>query len=384
MPLDPLTAYLITTAFTLLNGAVLGFMHPALPKDLQPSAADWRTATLLFAGSGILFVAHGASKQDWLLPFANGCLLIGMALYHRSLRRYVGRVDRLLVFVPAMVGLVLLTYFTLIRPSLAPRIVIASVFGIGYVVAGIYVLSIYRRIHHSISSAVLIGLMVAAVLLFLARGTYFTLIDTSITAITQTGNLVNAFTPILIAMMPIVGTTAFGLLCFERIRRDLHVAATTDALTGLPNRRMITDRANEMFEHAKLKLSAFSMGVIDVDHFKQINDRYGHEIGDRVLTHIAQALARVTREGSVVGRQGGEEFVVLFDAVDRDEALKAVERLRAEIASKPFVQDGNNIDVTVSIGLATRQDDDANVEDVLRRADRALYRAKDEGRNCVR
>jgi diguanylate cyclase (GGDEF)-like protein len=147
---------------------------------------------------------------------------------------------------------------------------------------------------------------------------------------------------------------------------------------------MITERANEMFEQAKLKFGTFSMGVIDVDHFKQINDRYGHEIGDRVLTHIAQALARVTREGSVVGRQGGEEFIVLFDAVDHDEAFKAVERLRAEIASKPFVQDGSNIDVTVSIGLATRQDDDASVEDVLRRADRALYRAKAEGRNCVR
>jgi diguanylate cyclase (GGDEF)-like protein len=384
MTLDPLTAYLVTTVFTLLSGAVLGFMHPVLPKDVQPSAADWRVATLLFAGSSIVFVAHGASKQDWLLLVANGLLLVGMALYHRSLRRYVGRVDRMVVFAPVIVGFALLIYFTLIQPSLGSRIVIASVFGIGYVVAGIYVLWLYRRIHHSISSAVLIGLMAVAVLLFLARGVYFTLIDTSISAITQAGNLVNVVTPILISMLPIVGTTAFALLCFERIRRDLQVVATTDALTGLPNRRAITERANEMFEQAKLKLGTFSMGVIDIDHFKQINDRYGHEIGDRVLAHVAQSLAHLTREGSVVGRQGGEEFVVLFNAADSQEALKAVERLRAEIAGKPFVQDGNNIAVTVSIGLATRQDTDANVEDVLRRADRALYRAKAEGRNCVR
>ncbi|MGL5004608.1 MAG: GGDEF domain-containing protein, partial [Casimicrobium sp.] len=88
--------------------------------------------------------------------------------------------------------------------------------------------------------------------------------------------------------------------------------------------------------------------------------------------------------GSFVGRQGGEEFFVLFNAADHDEAFKAVERLRQEIADKPFVQDDHNIAITVSIGLATRQDGDANVEDVLRRADRALYRAKAEGRNCVR
>jgi diguanylate cyclase (GGDEF)-like protein len=384
MSLDPLTAYLVTTVFSLLNGAVLGFMHPALPKDLQPSAADWRIGTLLLAASTIVFLGYGASREDWLLPIANGCVLIGIALYLRSLRRYVGKSDRGWVFVPAAIGIASLIFFTMIQPSFAPRIVVSSLIVFAYIAASVHVLWQHRRSHHSISSAVLIGLMLIAAALLLARAAYFTVIDTTVTGVTQTGSIVNVVTPILIAAIPIIGTTAFALLCFERIRRDLHVAATTDALTGLPNRRTIAERANEMFEQAKLKLGAFSMAVIDVDHFKSINDRFGHDVGDRVLTHIARVLSSVTREHSMVGRQGGEEFVVLFNAADAHEAREAVERLRSEIAGKPLLHNDNSIEVTVSIGLATQKDDDANIDDLLRRADRALYRAKAEGRNCVR
>jgi diguanylate cyclase (GGDEF)-like protein len=384
MLLEPLTAYLVTTAYVLLNGAVLGFMHRVLPTDLQPSAADWRVGTLLFAGSTILFVGYGATKVEWVLPIANALLLCGMALYLRSLRRYHGRTDSWWLFAPIPFDVALLAYFTLVDPNLGLRVVISSLFGLGYMVASIVLLMKHRRDNRSASSVVLIVLMSVAAILLALRMFYYVFASSEVTAITQAGNLVNALSPILIASLPIAGTTAFALLCFERIRRDLHVVATTDALTGLPNRRTIAERANEMFAHSKLNRGTFSIGVIDVDHFKSVNDRYGHDVGDRVLTNVARVLSRNLREACVVGRQGGEEFVVLFDAADRQEAFAAVERLRAEIAHEQFLENGQRIDVTVSIGLATRESDDANTDDILRRADRALFRAKADGRNLVR
>jgi diguanylate cyclase (GGDEF)-like protein len=382
--LDAVTAFIIASCFALLNGAVLGFVHSSLTDDLKPSAVDWRRGTLLIALSGFVFAANGVSGELWLLPIANGLVFVGFALCWRSIRRYTGRRDRAAIFVPALIGFAALLWFTFASPNLPLRVAISTLINLFYCLSMAYALYVYRKRERSIASAFLIGLYIITSFLVVLRVVYYATIGSATTSITATGSIIAALTPLLISALPIAGTTAFALLCFERIRRDLHVAATTDALTGLLNRRTIGERANEMFAQAKLKLGAFSMGVIDVDHFKSINDRYGHEVGDRVLTHIAQALSHITREGSAVGRQGGEEFIVLFDAADREEALKAVERLRQEIAGKPFVQDGQSIDVTVSIGLATRQADDANVEDVLRRADRALYAAKAAGRNCVR
>ncbi len=383
MSLDPLTAYLVTTVFTLLNGAVLGFIHPALPKDLQPSSADWRVGTLLFAVSTMLFVAHGASQAAWLLPLANGALLFGVALYLRSGRRYVGRPDRVWVFLPALAGVAGLVFYTLVYPQFTSRVVISSFAVFAYVVANVYVLYNYRRAHHSISSAVLIGLMVVAALLLLARVIYFLRVD-NVVDITQTGNMVNVLTPILIAAIPVVGTTAFALLCFERIRSDLHRVATTDALTGLPNRRTIAERAMDAFEIARAEQRDFALAVIDIDHFKRINDSFGHDAGDHVLRRVSELLAQNVRGQHVVGRQGGEEFVALFIGADLHGAQAAAERLRSAIENNDIEIGGITYKVTLSIGVASMQPTDDDYDDVLRRADRALYRAKAEGRNCVR
>ncbi len=135
----------------------------------------------------------------------------------------------------------------------------------------------------------------------------------------------------------------------------------------------------------KVHFSSFSLLIIDIDHFKMINDTYGHLCGDVILKSIGKELQSKNnvRENDVVGRFGGEEFVVLLPETDYRYAYRVAERLREKIESMIFnYEENKNIKVTISIGIAESQIEDANREDVIKRADEALYLAKGSGRNC--
>jgi diguanylate cyclase (GGDEF)-like protein len=172
-------------------------------------------------------------------------------------------------------------------------------------------------------------------------------------------------------------------MCSERIRRQWERAASTDYLTGLANRRTLADAGAQRFAQARQQDRGFGLGVIDIDHFKSINDRYGHDVGDAALKHVAAKLELACREAELPARQGGEEFVVLFDDVAGDTALAAGERLRHAVAEAPFIAGELTLPVTVSIGVAVRLPEDREFDCVLRRADAALYAAKRGGRNRV-
>ena len=157
--------------------------------------------------------------------------------------------------------------------------------------------------------------------------------------------------------------------------------AATDALTGLANRRAVNDTLNRMVAHASRSVQPLAAIVIDLDHFKQVNDRYGHDVGDSVLASVGELLSSTIRESDFVGRLGGEEFIVLCPDTGRAGALTLAEKLRAAISRKELsiVDDP----ITASFGIAVMPDDAGTAELLLRRADRALYLAKDHGRNRV-
>lgn len=382
--MDASTAFIISTGFTLLNGAVLGFMHPVLTDDIKASASDWRIGTLLFAAACALFAGNGLSGVDWLLPIANAALFAGFALYWRSIRRYVRRSDHGWIFVPAAFGTLALTWFTLFSPNLPLRVLIASGVNTFYTLATASVLLRHLRSERSRAGGFLFALLTALTALVLLRVVYYATVGADARSITAAGSLVAALSPLMIAALPIVGTTAFALLCFERIRDDLHAAATTDALTELPNRRTISERAQALFSRSKARMQPFSVAVIDIDHFKRINDRYGHDAGDLVLQRIAKTLNDQVRGTQFVGRQGGEEFVALLEDADLNDARVAAERLRSAVEGATQTISGHTLKITVSVGIATNDRKDQTFDDILRRADRALYAAKDAGRNCVR
>ena len=160
--------------------------------------------------------------------------------------------------------------------------------------------------------------------------------------------------------------------------------AVVDALTGLNNRRYLESHLSALVEQAANRGKPLSFMILDIDHFKAVNDTYGHDAGDEVLKGVAQRVKRLIRAADLVCRLGGEEFVVVMPETPMEVAQKVAERLRMIVASEPFEIEagGTAIPVTISIGLSDRGHD-SEPDQLFRRADKALYRSKNAGRNRV-
>ncbi|GAM03020.1 sensor domain-containing diguanylate cyclase [Novosphingobium sp. MBES04] len=168
-----------------------------------------------------------------------------------------------------------------------------------------------------------------------------------------------------------------------RLRERLQAMALTDSLTGLSNRRNFEEELPLSLAKAEREAGVLSFLMLDIDHFKRINDGFGHEAGDAVLRAIGTALRQALREDTRIFRYGGEEFLVMLPGTDSAQAMERAEDLRARIASLEILHHGEPLGpVTVSIGLATTPDH-CPAAKLLRTADAALYRAKDLGRNRV-
>ncbi len=181
-------------------------------------------------------------------------------------------------------------------------------------------------------------------------------------------------------------------VCLENVTNSerLKHLGLTDPLTGVHNRRYFDQRLLEEVTRAQRQSFPLSCLFLDIDHFKQVNDRYGHQTGDCVLREVAWRIKGQLRSIDVLGRYGGEEFAVLLVQTDMDSALIIAERIRHSIAEQRFRGEGDETPVaTLSIGVATlsdcnrAQNAEALAQQLVARADQALYRAKQGGRNCV-
>ncbi len=160
--------------------------------------------------------------------------------------------------------------------------------------------------------------------------------------------------------------------------------AVTDALTGLYNRRGLFELGQREVERAHRFGRPLTAIMIDLDHFKRVNDRFGHYTGDQVLVEIARRCLELLRKVDLLGRYGGEEFAILLPETDVEVAVEIAERLRAEIAATTVGTDRTDIHVTISLGVAPLTDDIEDLAGLLDAADGAMYMAKQAGRNCVR
>jgi diguanylate cyclase (GGDEF)-like protein len=169
----------------------------------------------------------------------------------------------------------------------------------------------------------------------------------------------------------------------KKTEANLRDLAEHDPLTGILNRRSFFDRANQEFARARRRLTPLSVAVLDVDHFKLVNDLNGHAVGDEVLKSLCKEGQSLIRESDTFARIGGEEFAVLLPDTNLDVAVVLAERLRQSIAGSKFLLSGSVLNCTISIGLATLKTTDASIEDCMVRADGAMYKAKQNGRNRV-
>ena len=169
----------------------------------------------------------------------------------------------------------------------------------------------------------------------------------------------------------------------EAARERAETEARTDALTGLPNRRSFLETLQRDLARAERRGEPLTLMSLDIDHFKTINDRYGHAAGDLALQRTAETLAAHVRSGDMAARIGGEEFALACHAIGGQETLILAERLRAAVEATEVIFDAQRIALTVSIGVAERDEAGDDVENLLRKADLALYVAKQQGRNRV-
>ena len=184
----------------------------------------------------------------------------------------------------------------------------------------------------------------------------------------------------------VLATCLHTAIAHEKLKQ----AGLTDALTGINNRRFFDQRLEEEISRNKRLESNLSCLFIDIDHFKIINDSFGHDVGDQVLRKVAELLRAQLRSIDVVARYGGEEFAILLGQSGREKAIEIAERIRSIIAETTFKDGANKINITVSVGVSTIEFEDTPNEDIkligrrlLQQADKALYQAKQKGRDRV-
>ncbi len=177
-----------------------------------------------------------------------------------------------------------------------------------------------------------------------------------------------------------------GMLSIRELTKAyelLQIEANTDPLTQVSNRRPFLKTLEASFRSAQSDGQPLSVAMLDVDHFKRINDTYGHDAGDKVLQQLSRMLIREFRTIDLVGRLGGEEFALVFQETDLAGAYSACERLRKNVQTQEITADANRIHLTVSIGLAALQPNSTDGASLLKQADELLYAAKRNGRNQV-
>jgi len=183
-------------------------------------------------------------------------------------------------------------------------------------------------------------------------------------------------------LLMIVNGFGFLLLCKQKDDSRMAHLATTDCLTGLPNRHAFLERAEGARQAAQRQRQPLALMMIDIDHFKQINDRWGHASGDDALVVFARTARQVMREHETIGRLGGEEFAMMLPATGLEAAVQAANRLRLAVRAATVITSGPSYTMTVSIGVVVL-DPNEDLGDALARADHALYAAKREGRDRV-
>ena len=179
-------------------------------------------------------------------------------------------------------------------------------------------------------------------------------------------------------------STVFDITERKKLEKHLEALSNSDALTGLPNRRRFYEVATTEVERSKRHQNPLALAMLDIDHFKKINDQHGHPMGDLVLKNLAAVSRSALRQIDMLARYGGEEFVILMPHTDRSQAMDVLDRLRETLQAQQLRSDaGAPVSYTISIGTTQLQAGDTDIDAMLKRADDALYAAKRSGRNQV-
>ncbi|MDR3420698.1 MAG: GGDEF domain-containing protein [Xanthobacteraceae bacterium] len=374
--LDFATLFVIAVCVTALLGLFLLF---AWMQERIRALAWWGAAYLIGAASGALWrfgdqigPALPSNLSTILLFVAVGLIWSAARLFHGRPVRWIAALFGAAFWLPAC-------FVPAFASSAASRIVVSSLIVAGYTF--LTAAELWRERRKSLIRrwpAAFVPMLHGAIFLF----------PVALAALAQDNNVSRDLARGWLALFAIeillyaVGTAFIVLiLAKDRTMRAYKMAATTDPLTGLLNRRGFFEAAGSVMRRHCGKAAPISVLVFDLDHFKSINDRCGHSVGDAVLQLFAAVVRQTMRSTDVIGRLGGEEFVTLLPGSQADAAV-AAERVRQAFAAAGILRNGQHIAATVSIGIACGSPSSA-IDLLIARADTALYRAKTNGRDRV-
>jgi len=248
----------------------------------------------------------------------------------------------------------------------------------GIIFYGIACYFLWQRRHANFSSSLYFMLfsLIFIIVVFVAHG--YVLIVYQVTSSIQNKPFNNVFL-LAIFISGYLRNVGFIMMVSQRLYQDLREAALCDFLTQIYNRRATQQFLDQQFNQFQRYKTACSLILLDIDHFKRVNDTYGHETGDKILQMVAYTLKSQLRKTDVLGRWGGEEFLCILPNTSLEEAKLVAEKLRREIAET----EAAGITCTISLGVKMLDHNDHTIDEAVKRADDALYKAKDSGRNCV-
>ena len=377
--LDIRTLFFISTLTMVFMAIAMVVLWRTIPHER--ACRPWALGAALVAAGFLLIWLRGLIPDFFSIVVANVVFVAGYGLAVVGVNAFTGRRGRVgWVAVAALAMFASSLYFTYGAENIGARVVVISALlgAMALWCAGRLVVGAPpgMRLTQGLTAAVFV---LHGVPLLIRAG-----------AVLAGGTMESLFAPSTLHAIVFVDVTlaslgltfGFAAMTSRRLHLNLERLASHDPLTGLLNRHALEAAiAREMARSAR-HLYPLSVLVMDLDHFKRVNDTYGHDAGDAVLKAFARTAAEALRRDDVLGRQGGEEFMALLPGSNGASARQVAERLRAAVAALSVPHDGRTIGVTVSIGVATAEDG-GSWQAATRTADAALYEAKRSGRNRV-
>lgn len=383
-----------------INSAGVGLIYLALSLGLaafvalasrqvdgQRGFAEWTLASASLALAFPLNLMQGHLPLGLAIGVSNFLFMLGWCFHYYAIRAFFGhRHPRgLRCKLPWLLALghgLWMACLAVVIENIAARLYFFNI--AGALTLAVVALAVTPPITGSLRFAARLTRWIFAAIAFLhaARVVWF--------AIAGTPNSVMSPIPIQIvvsiaqSLLQIAATFSFLLMQNFRLNDELREQADLDSLTGMLNRRGLDIRARRLLARAQAMESPMSIIILDIDHFKQINDTHGHPFGDLVLCWLSEKLPKLLRPNDLLGRYGGEEFVALLPEADLTIAHMVAERMRCSIAAEAPEFDGKAVRITLSLGVALAKDAGYELDACFAHADTGLYCAKNSGRNQVR
>ena len=373
--LDLRSLIVMSGILSLLLAVMLLFLQRSYPRSIR-GLGLWAAAHAWAFLSAVLFAGRGFLPDFITVVVANLILLTGMVCYHAGVDQFFGRrpawgrwMALLLLLLPA------LYWYALVEPSYNARLILVCLAWAGIFLSMAW--QIWRQGPENFSTRFTVVVLLVHITVLLLRffSAWMPLAEEGLLTPTRVQSLYVGSNAVMLLALGM----GMILMAGDRLRLEFEHLASYDPLTNVLTRRVFLDACEQELARCRRHGRSMALLLLDIDHFKTVNDTHGHQTGDRVLVDLVARIAALLRRPDQLARFGGEEFVLLLPETSQEEAITVAERILAHVAE---LREGLP-PITVSIGVATNRPDEDQIDALLARADRALYKAKAEGRNRV-